>query len=31
MVIPWGIDPQLQEEHAGTEVADGVYTGSPRP
>ena len=25
MVIPWGIDPKLREEHAGTEVGDGVY------
>lgn len=25
MDIPWGIDPKLREEHAGTEVADGVF------
>lgn len=25
MVVPWGIEPALKEEHAGTEVTDGVY------
>ena len=25
MRIPWNIEPRLWEEHAATEVADGVY------
>lgn len=25
MVVPVGLDPELREEHAGTEVAEGVY------
>lgn len=25
MVVPWGIEPALKDEHAGTEVADRVY------